>query len=126
MRWQLWVVTVAISLNAGWMTFDGLRALIVGDYVTPRSGLRAGQLGPWSKVVQMIGLDPRSPAVKVSFVLYGIITQALLGCVLMGHQWARTALLISAVIGLVYVPAGTVLNAAAIAVLIWLRWAMKA
>ncbi len=48
------------ALEAGWMMFDGMRALIVGDYVTPKKGPYAGQLGPWSKLVSAIGLAPRS------------------------------------------------------------------
>jgi len=36
------------AVEAGWMLFDGSRALIVGDYVTAKSGPYAGQLGPWT------------------------------------------------------------------------------
>jgi hypothetical protein len=40
--------------------YDGSRALIVGDYVTPKSGAYAGQLGPWAKLVAAVGIEPRS------------------------------------------------------------------
>src|SRR4051812_44898883 len=66
-----WII-IALSLLQGcWMLFDGTRALTVGDYVTPRSGPSAGELGPWSKVVALFGLEPRSVAVKASHVVLG-------------------------------------------------------
>jgi len=46
-----WVVIVLALVEAGWLAFDGTRALVVGDFLTPTSGTHAGQLGPWSKVV---------------------------------------------------------------------------
>jgi hypothetical protein len=55
MHWTGWIVAALAALNGGWMTFDGARALIVGDYVTPSSGEYAGQLGPgrtWFRPVQ--------------------------------------------------------------------------
>jgi hypothetical protein len=54
-----------------WMGFDGIRALTVGDYVTPRTGPYAGQLGPWRLVVGAVGLDPRGTPMKLGFVAFG-------------------------------------------------------
>ena len=34
------------GVEAGWMVFDGTRALVVGDYVTPSSEEHAGEPGP--------------------------------------------------------------------------------
>ena len=62
-----WVIVVFALINAGYMTFDGARALIVGDYLRPASGEYAGQLGPWSKLVSMIGIDPESTLMKSVF-----------------------------------------------------------
>lgn len=56
MHWLAGVVLVLAFIEAGWMAFDGGRALVVGDYVTPRSGQYAGQLGPWAKVVSTVGI----------------------------------------------------------------------
>ncbi len=57
MHWLGWVVAALALIEGGWLAFDGGRALIVGDYVTPSSGPSAGQLGPWSKVVSALGID---------------------------------------------------------------------
>jgi hypothetical protein len=38
-----WVIVALMVLEAGWMLFDGTRALIVGDYVTP-AGLGRGRI----------------------------------------------------------------------------------
>ena len=54
MDWKAWLIVLLVALNAGWMIFDGTRALTVGDYVTAASGDRAGQLGPWATLVKAI------------------------------------------------------------------------
>lgn len=48
MTWLRWVVVGLVVFEAGYMVFDGSRALVVGDYITPRSGRTLGQLGPWT------------------------------------------------------------------------------
>ena len=64
---------VVLALGPGlFMTFDGLRALILGDYLTPTTGPYAGQLGPWSSVVSAVGIAPRSSTMKVLFVIFGV------------------------------------------------------
>lgn len=60
MHWSGWIVVVLAAVNAGWMLFDGSRALVVGDYVTPSTGEYARQLGPWATLVEAVGLDPCS------------------------------------------------------------------
>lgn len=112
-------IPVLIILTAGWMVFDGTRALVVGDYVTPGSGPHAGQLGPWAGVVQAIGIAPRSPAMKLIFVGYGLAYLAVLMAWLMHKPWARTALLVVAVLGLWNLPVGTGAN---LVVITWLWW----
>lgn len=70
-----WVRVLIISLaviEGAWMTYDGARALRVGDYVTPRSGAYAGQLGPWHRVVSAAGIAPRSNLMKIIVVVYGV------------------------------------------------------
>ncbi len=104
------MVGVLVLISAGYMTFDGVRAFVVGDYLTPKTGPHAGQLGPWSKVIQAIGLDPRSSLVKSFFVFQGTVTLALLACYLFRLPWAANALKIAAIAGLWYLPVGTVLN----------------
>lgn len=66
------VIILLTLLNAGYMAFDGARALILGDYLRPQSGEYAGQLGPWATLVGSIGIDPMSTAMKSTFLLLGI------------------------------------------------------
>jgi hypothetical protein len=61
-----WTATALAAAAAGWMVFDGTRALTVGDYVTVD-----GRLGPWADLLEAIGLDPRATGTKLFFVLYG-------------------------------------------------------
>jgi hypothetical protein len=72
MTWIRVLVLIFGLVEGIWMTFDGTRALIVGDYVTPSSGVHAGELGPWSHVVKAVGIPPRSTAMKLIFVAYGL------------------------------------------------------
>ena len=89
MDWKNWIIVILVAFTAGWMLFDGTRALIVGDYVTPQSGEYAGQLGPWSNPVQAIGIEPRSTLMKSIFVLYGLIALAVAVCFAFGLAWSR-------------------------------------
>lgn len=115
-----WLITTLVILNAGWMVFDGMRALIVGDYVTPKSGAHAGQLGPWASVVHAAGIAPRATVMKVIFVVYGLAYLAALTAFLLQPSWAKPALLLIAALGLWYLPFGTLINLIVMA-LVWLR-----
>lgn len=110
MAWKDWAVLILIILNAGWMLFDGTRALIVGDYVTPATGEYAGQLGPWSNLVKAVGIDPRSTSMKLIFVVYGLAALTVLACYMLGLPWARGALIAIELLGLWYLPIGTITN----------------
>src|SRR5262245_34364437 len=67
-----WIVLALTLFQGGWLVFDGSRALIVGDYVTPATGPRAGQLGPWSRIVSAVGFEPRCTFIKCLHLLLGI------------------------------------------------------
>jgi hypothetical protein len=113
---------VALGLVEGaWMTFDGARALTVGDYVTPSSGAHAGQLGPWSHVVSAVGIPPRSTAMKMIFVLYGLSWLIIALGLALRSGWALPAMLIAALATLWYLPVGTLFGVVQLAGLIWLR-----
>ena len=118
MRWAPWIAVGLAALNGGWMAFDGARALLTGDYVTPASGEYAGQLGPWARGVEAVGLAPRSTAVKAAFVVYGAALLLLAGAFAARAPWAWRGLLVGAALGLWYVPFGTLLNGAVIALLL--------
>ncbi len=117
MRWTMWIVAGLVLLNAGWMLFDGARALIVGDYITPKTGAHAGQLGPWSKVVEAVGIDPRSTLMKWAFVIYGAAFLAVLVAFMLGASWAWMGMIVVAVLGLWHLPFGTLINVVVIALL---------
>src|SRR5215510_6346612 len=92
------------------MLFDGSRALITGDYTTPSSGVYAGRLGPWSNLVKAIGIEPRSTLMKSIFVGYGLAALTVVACFMFGLPWARTALIAISILGLWFLPIGTVTN----------------
>ena len=52
MHWLGWVVLLLAFTEGGWLAFDGGHALVVGDYVTPRTGRFAGQLGRGPELFQ--------------------------------------------------------------------------
>ena len=112
------IVILLALLQAGWMAFDGTRALIVGDYVTPASGEYAGQLGPWARLVSMAGIEPRSTLMKAIFVVYGILWLIVISFFAQKQRWAWTAMMIAAVGSLWYLPFGTVSSMIQIALLV--------
>jgi hypothetical protein len=116
------IALVALGLIEGaWMTFDGGRALAVGDYVTPSSGAHAGQLGPWNYVVSAVGIPPRSTAMKLIFVVYGLSWLIIAFGLALGAGWALPAMLIAALATLWYLPVGTIFGVVQLVGLIWLR-----
>lgn len=110
MDWKNWIIVLLVAFSAGWMLFDGTRALIVGDYVTPKTGEYAGQLGPWSNIVKAIGIGPRSTLMKSIFVIYGLVALIVVVCFALGLSWARGAMIIVCILGLWYLPFGTITN----------------
>ncbi len=111
LHWTAWLVVALVLLNGGWMAFDGGRALLTGDYVTPRTGPHAGALGPWSKVVTTVGIEPRSTLMKTLFLVYGLAFVGLVGVYVLGVSKGWLTLLVVAALGLWYIPFGTVINA---------------
>jgi len=111
------LVVLLVLANGGWMAFDGGRALLAGDYVTPSSGPYAGRLGPWAAVVEAAGLEPRSMLVKSVFVVYGLALVAAAAGFALGRAGSRRALLALLPLGLWYLPFGTAINVVALALL---------
>jgi hypothetical protein len=110
MQWIRWVVLALALVEGGWLAFDGGRALVVGDYVTPRSGAHAGQLGPWSRVVSAVGIEPRSTLMKSIHLAIGATWLVVTACFVLRLSWAWSAMLVCAVLGLWYLPFGTLLS----------------
>jgi len=107
---QASIILALVVINAGWMVFDGARALIVGDYVTPKSGMHAGQLGPWTYIVKAAGIDPRSTIMKSIFVIYGSLYLLSALAFVLRIPGAWTAVLALAILGLWFLPFGTLIN----------------
>jgi hypothetical protein len=103
-------IPVIALLIGGWLVFDGIRAFTTGDYLTARTGSRAGQLGPWSQLVVKAGLDPRSPFIKALHVALGLAWLIGLVLFLARPTFGWWLLLCCSVSTLWYLPLGTVLS----------------
>ncbi|MBI5966169.1 MAG: hypothetical protein HY863_22030 [Chloroflexi bacterium] len=112
-----WIIIILVTLSAAWMLADGLRALTIGDYFTPSGGEYAGQLGPWTILVQALGIEPRSTFMKIVFVVYGIAALIAVAGFAINQSWGRNILFVVAILGLWYLPIGTATNIAAVILL---------
>lgn len=121
MHWARVLILLCTLLEAGWMAFDGTRALVVGEFVTPTSGPYAGQLGPWSHLVQRVGLNPRGTPMKVIFAVYGIAWLVVGAGFALGARWSWPAMLVAAVGAVWFLPFGTVLSVVQVALLLVFR-----
>jgi len=121
MNWKIILAIVLLVSSAGWMLFDGSRALILGDYVTPQTGEYAGQLGPWANLAGAVGIEPRSILMKLIFVTQGLGSLALITGHVLRKPWAGNALLITALLGLWYLPIGTLTNLTAFMLMLLTR-----
>ena len=121
------IIIILVSLlNAGFMAFDGARALITGDYIRPKDGAYAGQLGPWTKIMTGIGIDPMSTLMKSIFLVVGIygIIAALSFAFNMRSGWKL--LLVFAVLSLWNLMFGTMSSVLIIILLLVWRWKFPA
>lgn len=118
MDWKNWIVLLLVFITASWMLYDGARAFILGDYTTPKTGEYAGQLGPWTSVVKAVGIEPRSTLMKSIFVIYGLAALGIVICFALGLPWARIALIVACILGLWFLPIGTVTNIIALILLL--------
>ena len=82
-----WIVVVLALVEGGWLAFDGEHALVTGDYITPDSGQYAGQLGPWSKLVSAVGIEPRSTLMQLIHVALGTTWVMMIGCFIRRVPW---------------------------------------
>ncbi|HPF39180.1 MAG TPA: hypothetical protein P5081_02415 [Phycisphaerae bacterium] len=105
-----WIAIALAIILGGWMTFDGLHALVTGDFVTASSGEYAGQLGPWSKLVEAVGIPPRSLGMKVVHVALGFAWLVAVGLFAARRRLGRVALGMCAIAGLWYLPFGTIIG----------------
>lgn len=118
MTWPRWIAAALAGFEAGYMVVDGARALVRGDFITPKSGRYAGQLGPWARLVRAVGIDPRSNAMKSIFVAYGLAWIAIVIAFVTEVSWAWVAMLVTAVGSLWYLVVGTITSALVIVLLL--------
>ena len=116
-----WIIVVIAVIEAGWMAFDGTRGLVVGDYVRPRSGQYAGQLGPWAPLVRRVGIDPESTLMKTTFAVYGFGWLVIIAAFAMRAEWAWWAMLAAALGAVWYLVPGTLCSIAQIVLLLIMR-----
>lgn len=109
-----WLAAGLIAFTGSWMLFDGARALIVGDYVTPGG---SGVLGPWAGFVEAVGVDPRSAAMKAVFVVQGSVSLAVPLAFLTGKGRSGRGMAAVSVLALWYLPFGTFFGAVALVLL---------
>jgi hypothetical protein len=89
-----WLIVLIALMNSGYMLYDGTRAVITGDYIRPKTGEYAGQLGPWNVLAGKIGIDPMSILMKSIFIFFGITGLLITVCFAMGLSWSWKALFI--------------------------------
>jgi hypothetical protein len=97
-----------LTVVGGYMFVDGVRALTVGDYLTPSGGDHAGQLGPWADLLEAVGVPPRSTATKLALV--GLGAFHLVGAVSTLRSPRRAVPVAAAIGGVWYAPFGTILD----------------
>ena len=113
-----WVVLLLAFVEGGWLAFDGSRALIVGDYITPNSGTFAGQLGPWAGLVSAVGIEPRSTLMMAIHVVIGGTWLVAMVAFVLRYESAWWGMLGCAIAGLWYLPFGTLLSTVQIVMLV--------
>lgn len=83
---------------------------IESEIVTLGSGRYAGQLGPWSRVVSAVGIEPRSTLMKSIFLIFGLAWLGIMVCFGLALEWAWWRMLICAIAASWYLPFGTLLS----------------
>jgi hypothetical protein len=121
MRWLRILILVLTVIEAGWMAFDGSRALIVGQLITPSSGPHAGQVGPWQHLVRRVGINPTGTAMQIVFAVYGWAWLAVALAFAFRRPGSWTAMLVAATGALWFLPLGTVCSLVQIALLVAAR-----
>jgi hypothetical protein len=116
-----WIIVVLSFVNAAYMTFDGARALMKGDYLRPESGEYAGQLGPWSRLVEKLGIDPMSSFMKSVFLVFGIVGLIITTCFALDVSWAWKAMMIFSIASAWNLFMGTASSVLLIILLIFMR-----
>lgn len=113
-----WVAVVLSVVQGGYMAVDGVRALVVGSYITPGSGWHAGELGPWARLVAAVGIRPESTGMKIAFVVLGGLWLVVAAGLAFDAGWAWGAGIAVAVGTLWYLVPGTVISVVVLVLLL--------
>jgi hypothetical protein len=103
-----WGIVALALLEAGWMVYDGTRALVIGSYFNE-------PIGPWRYVVEPLGIEPKSTLMESFFVVYGAAWLVVIVAYVLRVAWAKTAMIVAAVGSLWYIPLGTMFSVAQLA-----------
>lgn len=115
-------LVVALAMVIGtWLSYDGGRAFVRGDYTTPSSGPHAGKLGPWATLLSAVRLDPRGTPAKALHVFLGALWCTGAVAFIFRSSIAISILMICAIGSLWYLPFGTFISVVEIGLLVWLR-----
>lgn len=107
------IILDVIALGVGgWMLADGIYVAQKGEYI-------GGKIGPWGRVVEMVGFEPYN--LSKAFIALG--SAWLLGGLLLWvvPVFAGLFLMTAAILTLWYVPIGTAASVAALVLLVAFR-----
>jgi len=113
-----WIVLGSALFQGGWFMFDGGRALVIADHVTPTSGPRAGQPGPRARIGSAVGVEPRSTSLKGLPPLPGLGGPLGLDPFVICPRTGWWVVLCCGIARLGYLPMGPFLSIAAVALLL--------
>jgi hypothetical protein len=125
MTWPRIVTLTCAVLEAGWMAFDGIQALLTGHLVTPKSGTHAGELGPWRHLVEAAGIDPNGTGMRVVFAAYGLIWLGIAFGFALRKPWGWPAMVVAALGALWFLPVGTILSLVQLGLLFGFRNSLR-
>ena len=108
------IIGVLVVVVAGYMIFDGVRELSGAGYIAP-----GGELGPWAGLLKRLGIDPHTPGVAMVFVGYRHRAAGRVRLLPHGSFAGGIALIVVAVLGLWYLPFGTVGCLVVIGLTLW-------
>jgi len=100
-------------LAGGWMIVDGVHVMLRGKYIGPEKP------GPWSILFVKLGVDPFR--LGPLFVAFGVLWIVFLIATLTGQTWGKYGAAAVAIASLWYLPLGTVLSIAYLALLYFAR-----
>jgi len=101
------LTALVAALAGGWMVFDGVHVILRGKYFGP------DKPGPWSVPFVRLGVDPF--ALGPLFIALGVAWVVFTIAGLSGQTWGWYGAVVVAVTTLWYVPLGTILSIAFLA-----------